>query len=106
MTDREIRRNANKGFVIYMVGGIFTVLWVIAALPLISCYSGIGSLGYYDDGNFVAYGHVLTSHQFDYYFFGILFSIPVAKLGHLLLNLGGNKIDDAEKERRKRNLCI
>lgn len=97
MKTKFTRREMNKGFATYIVGGLLTVLWMTAGLPIIAQELHIGRLGKFSDSGFVAYNSIIMNGtQFRTYFLSLLFSIVLAKLGHLLINRGNNRMRIAE----------
>jgi len=97
MKTKFARREMNKGFATYIVGGLLTALWISAALPIIAQELHIGRLGNFSDSGFIAYDSILMNGtQFRTYFLSLLFSIVLAKLGHLLINRGNNRMRTAE----------
>ena len=100
MTTKLPKREMNKGFATYTIGGLLTVLWVTASLPILANELHIGRLGKFSDSNFVAYNSiVMNGTQFRTYFLSLLFSIALAKLGHLLTNRGDNRMRSAEENK-------
>jgi|SRR5581483_4133346 len=98
MKTKFARLEMNKGFVTYIVGSLLAVLWTAASLPIIAHELHIERLGKFSDRNFVAYNSIVMSGpQFRTYFLSLLFSITLAKLGHLLVTKGDNRMRSAEE---------
>lgn len=97
MKTKVAKQEMRKGFATYIMGGLLYALWIIAALPLAGQKFQLERLGKFDNDTFVAYGAItMNGKQFQTYFLTTLFSIVLAKLGHLLIHRGDNQMRASE----------
>ncbi|MFA5945342.1 MAG: hypothetical protein WC802_00315 [Patescibacteria group bacterium] len=80
---------------VYTVGMLLIGCWVAAVLPWVDLFTGsmvgIGQFGgHVPNVTLVAYGYEIPGQVADYYYFAIFFGIAVAKIGLILVQVGGS----------------
>ena len=80
---------------VYTIGMLLIGCWVIAVLPWVDLFTGsmvgIGQYGEHGlNTTLIAYGHEIPSQVADCYFSATFFGTIVAKIGLILVQVGGN----------------